>query len=221
MAVLSPALKNIAPDELAQAAARDLAAFLTLYGDTLLLLVRLRPGDTELAAGLGATALRAQAGMPVKPVIGSMSFRTEMETTPADIGKARSLFRQPEIIEQLQKDRHYGVALRKRKSAEALYPDRIALGRAPNKDIVLRHSSVSKFHAWFEVDEAGIFYVADADSKNRTRINGTAVPPHEPTLIEPGDLLSFGSVEGLLCSARGLWETLSRGAKRGSLPPNR
>jgi hypothetical protein len=201
------------------ATTHDLGSFLTLYGETLFLLVRLRPADVELAAGLGTTAVRAEAGAPVKPVMGSMSFRTEMQAAPADIMSSRKKARQPEILELLEKDRHYGVALRKRRSAEALYPDRISVGRAPNKDIVLRHQSVSKSHAWFETDPEGTFYVADAGSKNLTRINGFAVVAHDPTPVAPGDLLCFGSIEALLCSPRALWDTLTGGAKRISGPP--
>jgi pSer/pThr/pTyr-binding forkhead associated (FHA) protein len=124
-------------------------------------------------------------------------------------------------VELLEKDRYFGVPLRKRKSAEALYPDRISVGRATNKDIVLRHQSVSKFHAWFEIDSEGCFYVADAGSKNLTRINGYAIVAHDPSPVEAGDSLCFGSVEAVLCSPRALWATLSGGAKRISGPPVR
>jgi hypothetical protein len=214
------ALRNLAPDELTEAATtRDVASFLTLYGETLFLLVRLRPADVELAAGLGTTAVRAEAGAPVKPVIGSMNFRTEMVSTPAELLSSRGKGHHPELVELLETHRHFGVALRKRRSAEALYPDRISVGRAPNKDIVLRHGSVSKSHAWFETDEEGTFYVADAGSKNLTRINGYAVVAHDPMPVTPGDLLCFGSVEALLCSPRTLWDTLTGGAKRVSRAP--
>jgi hypothetical protein len=217
------ALRNMAPEELTEAAtSHDLSAFLTLYGETLFLLVRLRPSDVELAAGLGATATRAEAGAAVRPVMGSMSFRTEMQAAPAELMNSRGKKRQPEIVELLERDRHFGVALRKRRSAEALYPDRISVGRAPNKDIVLRHQSVSKSHAWFETDPENNFYVADAGSKNLTRINGYAVVAHDPTPVAPGDLLCFGSIEALLCSPRALWDTLTGGATRKSgLPPIR
>jgi hypothetical protein len=211
----------MAPEELTDAAtSRGLPEFLTLYGDTLFVMVRLRPGDTELAAGLGATAVRSEAGAKPKPVIGSMNFRTEMQAVPPDVMSARGK-KQPELVELLEKDKYFGVALRKRKSAEALYPDRISVGRAPNKDIVLRHQSVSKFHAWFEIDSEGITYVADAGSKNLTRINGYAIVAHDPAPVESGDLLCFGSIEAVVCSPRALWATLTGGAKRMSIPPGR
>ncbi len=215
-------LRNLVPEELCQAAqTRDENAFLTLYGDTLFLLVRLRSSDVELATGLGATALRSEAGAEVRPVMGSMNFRTEILSAPVDIKRRRERGRPPEILEALAKDRHFGLALRKRRSAEALYPDRISIGRAPNKDIVLRHPSVSKSHAWFEVDLDGTWYLADAGSKNLTRINDLAIVAHDPTPAGAGDLVTFGSVEALLCSPRSLWETLTGRSKRTTGPPTR
>jgi FHA domain-containing protein len=212
-------LRNLVPEELTEAAtSRDLPEFLTLYGDTLFLLVRLGPRDTDLAAGLGATAARAEAGVPVKPVMKSMSFKTHVLSTTLDLGSGEGASQrrgtEPALIEELEKNRHFGVVLRKRASAEAAYPDRISIGRAPNKDIVLRHPSVSKFHGWFEVDDEGRFYIADAGSRNATRINAEVLPAREPTPVDPGDSVRFGSVEALLCSPRMLWTALSGLSKR-------
>jgi hypothetical protein len=208
----------MAPEELTQAAtSRDLPEFLTLYGDTLFLLVRLGPGESDLANGLGATQVRTEAGVPVKPVMKAMSFKTHVLTATADVSSPEAQNRrgtEPGLLEQLEKNRHFGVVLRKRAAAEAAYPDRISIGRAPNKDIVLRHASVSKFHGWFEVDDEGMFYVADAGSRNSTRINGEIIAVREPTPLEPGDTLRFGSVEALLCSPRTLWTALSGLSKR-------
>jgi len=202
------------PEELTQAAtSRSLPDFLTLFGDTLFLLVRLGPGETDLANGLGATQVRAEAGVPVKPVMKAMSFKTHVLSATADMSSTEALANrrgmEPGLLERLEKNRYFGVVLRKRSGAEGAYPDRISIGRAPNKDIVLRHASVSKFHGWFEVDEEGMFYVADAGSRNSTRINGEIIAAREPTPLEPGDALRFGSVEALLCSPRTLWTALS------------
>jgi hypothetical protein len=213
------ALRNLVPEELREAAtARDLSQFLTLYGDTLFLVVRLRTEDAELAAGLGAMGTRAELGSAVKPVIKSMSYRTHIQPTPLAGGyldaKGTLPGAAPELVEALEHDRHFCLPLRKRAAAEALYPDRISVGRAPNKDIVLRHVSVSKFHGWFEMDDEGSFYIADAGSKNATHVNGQAIVSREPTPIAPGDILHFGSVECLLCSPRTLWTALSGIARR-------
>jgi predicted component of type VI protein secretion system len=93
--------------------------------------------------------------------------------------------------------------------------DRISVGRARNKDIVLRHQSVSKFHCWFEVDDVGAFYVTDAGSKNATKVNTKTLKARERTHVEPGDVIRFGSVESILCSPRVLWGALSGGKRTG------
>jgi pSer/pThr/pTyr-binding forkhead associated (FHA) protein len=67
---------------------------------------------------------------------------------------------------------------------------------------------VSKFHAWFERDASGIWCVADAGSKNGTRANAADVAVRELAKVKPGDVLRFGSVEVMLCSADSLWKTL-------------
>jgi pSer/pThr/pTyr-binding forkhead associated (FHA) protein len=91
--------------------------------------------------------------------------------------------------------------------------DRISVGRARNKDIVLRHQSVSKFHCWFEVDDAGAFYVTDAGSKNATKVNANSLKARERTRVEPGDVIRFGSVEAIMCAPRVLWAALGGGKR--------
>jgi len=215
-ATFASVMKNVGPEELSEAAVnRSLYDFLELYKETLLLVVRLREGDKELAAGLRVTALREEASVPVEPVAGATASRTQ-HCTEEDIKKALAKSLRPPgdrgLVARLAQDRHYGVALRKRITAEDLHPHRISVGREPNKDIVLRHASVSKLHCWFEMDEDGAFYVADAGSTNSTLVNERTVRD-EPTRIEPGDLVRFGLVDAMVCSPRELWTVLSRGAR--------
>lgn len=87
----------------------------------------------------------------------------------------------------------------------------MTVGRASNRDLVLRHPSVSKFHAWFETGEDGTVHVTDAESTNQTFVNMTALPPRAKTRIAPGDSLRFGLVECLLWTAANLWAVLRRG----------
>src|SRR5215471_7013178 len=202
---------NLIPAELTETAlTRDLNGFLTLYGDTLVLLVRLGPGDQELASGLGATAVRGGAGTPVKPSVGSMEFHTVLQSSFARTPRAgaeekRSELNAAALAAQLEQASHFAVPLRKRSNADTAYMERISIGRALNKDIVLRHASVSQFHGWFEVDEMGGLHVADAGSKNSTRVNGKQLNPRELTRVGPGDAIRFGSVEALLFSPQTLF----------------
>jgi hypothetical protein len=207
-------LQNTGPSELVEIASRsEPDEFLSLYGDTLLLLVRIRPTDVELFAGLNVTAIRDDANVPVEPISKTAETSAdEHEPTVTGI-KSHPAETEMRLIQVLAADRHCAVPLRKRITAEALNPNRVSVGRAPNKDIVLRHESVSKFHAWFEVDESGSFFVTDAGSKNATWLNGHPIVTPGAT-IRGGDTIRFGTVEATLCSPRVLWRVLASAARR-------
>jgi hypothetical protein len=87
------------------------------------------------------------------------------------------------------------------------YPDRVSVGRARNCDVVIRDPSVSKLHAHFRVDQPQLD-VVDIDSQNGTRVNGRAVPPHQPMVVTPGDIITFGSVACKLVDAAALYDLL-------------
>jgi pSer/pThr/pTyr-binding forkhead associated (FHA) protein len=110
----------------------------------------------------------------------------------------------------LRNDRYYVAPLRKR-TEEETFRDRVSVGRAVNKDVVLRHPNVSKLHAWFELDETGGLYVADAGSSNGTFLNHEKLAPRELTAVEPGHHLRFGSVEAVVYAAPALWRAIRRG----------
>jgi len=196
-------LDNVEPRELVLAARRgDERVFLSAYGDTLLLLIRV---DTELAAGLSQSALRAGEGRLPAPVAASMDFHTAIEPLDHVVASAVAATRRddPEILARWIDAGHSFVApLRKRPDADAAYLERLSVGRARNKDVVLRNPSVSKFHAWFEVDEIGAFHVTDAGSKNGTRVNGRSLAPRERTQVDSGDSIQFGVIDTVLCSPR-------------------
>lgn len=92
-----------------------------------------------------------------------------------------------------------------RKRVESAFLTSISVGRARNHDVVLRHASVSKFHANLEVDGSRLF-VKDAGSRNHTFLN------HERLLtraeVFPGDNLRFGWVEAVVVSDMALWRAV-------------
>ena len=92
-----------------------------------------------------------------------------------------------------------------RKRGEAAFLDSISVGRARNHDVVLRHASVSKFHANLEIDD-GRLYVKDAGSRNHTFLNHERVVSRSE--VRPGDNLRFGWVEALLADDESLWKAL-------------
>ena len=82
-----------------------------------------------------------------------------------------------------------------------------ALGRGLSADIILRHSSISKCHA-FVGKEDGVWHVVDADSKNGTSLNGARLAPRRRKALSVGDQISFGSIDALFLDAGTLWRVL-------------
>jgi FHA domain len=93
-----------------------------------------------------------------------------------------------------------------RKRAEGSFLQHVSVGRARNHDIVLRHRSVSKFHAWFEIHEGGRLLVKDSESRNHTFVDGQQV--ENRVEVYPGQTVRFGSVECRVCSPQSVWNAL-------------
>jgi FHA domain len=198
---------QLVPTEISAAVkAGDLRHFLTLYGDTLILLVRLRPDDPDLANGLWSTVTRgadkAAHGAGSAPLEFHTVIQPSRRMRPPDAASPKRL------ASLLEAAMHFAVPLRKRANADMAFEKRISVGRTLNKDVVLRNGSVSKFHGWFEQDDEGDFSFADAGSKNSTMLNGVALAPRKATRVDPGNLLRFGNVETILCSPEEVYAAL-------------
>jgi hypothetical protein len=201
------ALAHLGPRQIVEdAASLDLMEFLARHGDAHLLLVRVPEGDTELELGLGAGASSAGAGGP-EP----LPFRTGLMEPPRTWRSNSEKTRREDPValwRLVEKQPHFAVPVRKRVDSDALFMGRISIGRARNKDIVLRHTSISKFHAWFEADDSENLHVCDAGSTNLTHLNGKPLEARARTVVEPGDALRFGSIETVVCSPGTFWACL-------------
>lgn len=94
------------------------------------------------------------------------------------------------------------------KSSRNPWKSRITMGRAKNNDLILRHPSVSKLHAFFEGPATAPTTVVDVGSANGTVINGRQAPVDEPVPVEPGAVLRVGDVDCELLDAGQLHETI-------------
>jgi FHA domain len=201
--------KQLCPDEVVTLAlSHPIGEFTAAYGDANFLLVKLDDPTGELEAGLAAQQTSQSRSASNLNVLGFHTVVADLNENPRAMAKDDpSGVGVAELRRRLSQARHFAITLEKRVH-DGSYQDRVSVGRARNKDVVLRHPSVSKFHAWFERDASGVWCVADAGSKNGTRANSSDVAVRELAKVKPGDVLRFGSVEVMLCSADSLWKTL-------------
>jgi hypothetical protein len=210
-----PLARAVLPAKVSKALlTRAQSTFAADYRDTLLLLVRGELGG-DLVAGLDAIRGTSEqaAFLPARQL--------GYETQAHDPRAVRALLAASDkpgrnqavlVASALSAGVHFVVSLRKRPNADQILHDRISVGRASNKDIVLRDASVSKLHAWFELHDALDFSVTDAGSKNQTYVNGEPLVPRQSFPLAPGDAIRFGSVLTLLCEAEALWSAIQERA---------
>ncbi len=73
------------------------------------------------------------------------------------------------------------------------FPAGVTVGRAPTSDLVIEHSTVSRFHAWIEHDaRTDLWMVTDAESRNGTWLNGLALGPRQCRALCDSDVLRLG-----------------------------
>jgi hypothetical protein len=86
----------------------------------------------------------------------------------------------------------------------------VAVGRAPNNDVVIPEASISRFHAFLKSSEGG-FALQDGGSTNGTTVNNASVPAQgrgAPIQLKRGDNVRLGLVELTFLDAQGLREFL-------------
>jgi|GEM_PF-2710351 len=141
----------------------------------------------------------------------SWGFETVAVSSPWDLkvalGLAQSgLKADPELL--VKAGAVYSVA----KRPGGPFPDRIGVGRARTTDIALRLSSVSKYHAYFHLDEVTQGWrLVDARSRNGTTVGKQKLEPGESVALENGASILFGdglflfyTNEGFLSLVKGL-----------------
>jgi hypothetical protein len=158
-------------------------------------------GDTpELIEGL--ELLRGEI-KPARPM-SIMAFKTNAGARGIAMGSLRpSTTLRP--IDALATGHFHVVEVGKRCDLDGAFPERISVGRAANKDIVLRHQSVSKFHGWFELDGAMRLYFVDAGSTNHTVIRNKQLMARVREPVPPGTTIRFGSIDTIVVDAACIW----------------
>jgi hypothetical protein len=90
------------------------------------------------------------------------------------------------------------------------FPDRVSVGRAPNCDIVVRDSSVSKLHGHFREITASSAVFTDAKSANGTTLDGVKLPPGVATPMGEFSQISLGRVRLRLLSSGAVYDWLGQ-----------
>ena len=195
------AVDNLWPRDVAARARSLLEAAFVREMDGWLLLVRVDDPAGEFAQVLLSGVRGERTSVP--PSIG---FRTTMRLGDGPLVRERAPFGPKQIELRLSAGPYVAVPIHKRAGSGKDFIERVSVGRATNNDIVLRDDSVSKLHAWFARGEEGNMYLADAGSRNKTILNGAALPVQSPEEALSGDTIRFGAVEAVLCSAAALWQ---------------
>ncbi|HIA03154.1 MAG TPA: FHA domain-containing protein [Myxococcales bacterium] len=69
----------------------------------------------------------------------------------------------------------------------------LTVGRFQNSDVVINEYTVSKIHAWFQLDALGdSHWLTDAGSTNGTWVGKQRLQPGERKLVQSGQFLTFG-----------------------------
>jgi hypothetical protein len=199
--------QNLLPRDLVELCLRSSQnEFLDAFGDTQLLLIQLEDVADELSVGLQSAS--TVSGIRLRPTADAIGFSTVMQEVTEHAPASQSILPprlEPTTLETRMVRRPHFVAPLRRRKTDRAFVEHISVGRARNSDIVLRHESVSKFHAWFECDDAGKFYVADAKSKNGTKVNGVRITGQPLTALAAGDEIRFGRVLATLSSPGTFW----------------
>jgi hypothetical protein len=67
---------------------------------------------------------------------------------------------------------------------------RVLIGRWRGCGVPVGHQSVSRLHAWVDRQATGEYYIADADSRSGTSVNGQPIDGHY--VLRDGDLIAIG-----------------------------
>jgi hypothetical protein len=179
----------------------------SIYADVFLLLVDIKDHNTDLHSGLSVTTNRPTSVL--RPTLKAMAYDTDIQDQKYHTNDEPYELPVQEMLSLvIQKGVYFVCPLRKGMTRESAFQERISVGRARNQDVLLRHYTVSKSHAWFERDEEGAFYVADSGSKNGTTVNGKPIDAYKLIALEAGDRIIFGSVNTVITPAESLWFVL-------------
>ncbi len=97
------------------------------------------------------------------------------------------------------------------KTKDNAFKQRITIGRTANNDIVLDDTSVSRFHAWIEQQNAE-WILVDAGSRNGSTLGGKKIAAKAPNQLTNGLVMRIGALQLTYYTAQGFLDMLHRRA---------
>lgn len=85
---------------------------------------------------------------------------------------------------------------------------KITVGRASIHDIIIKEPTISKFHAYFQVDEEQNYYLVDNDSTNGTKLNDKDIASNNFILLKDSDKITFSNINFMFYKPSTLYEIL-------------
>lgn len=92
------------------------------------------------------------------------------------------------------------------------FPDRIGVGRAPNVDVRVSLSQISKYHAFFTRKPDGGWSLTDAGSRNGSYVQGERLTERVPKDLDDNVEIAFGPYRFTFHTAEGFADVVKRRA---------
>ncbi len=210
---LPPISSNLHPEELLFRFRRQTRAdAIRSWATTQMLLIEAGERSPELLNGLVSSS--TAQGAPLVATRDGISFSTNVATLPkiraAMDSSTRPFASKETLLADLSRKSYFIAPLRKREvEGGKPFADRISVGRARNNDIVLRHDTVSKFHAYFDSDYDDVLWISDAKSTNGSFVGGKPVTPGDAKEVREGEEVRFGDITCVLCTPELAWDVVT------------
>lgn len=105
-----------------------------------------------------------------------------------------------------------GHVLPVHKRVGGAFPDRIGVGRAPNVDVRITLSQISKYHAFFSQLPNGRWTLTDAGSRNGSYVQGERLVERVAKELEDNVEIAFGPYRFTFHTAEGFADVVKRRA---------
>lgn len=148
---------------------------------------------------LGTFAFTAEAALihDAEP-----SAREFPESPLTQVSRANARFSNPG-------DAPFGLVYPLRKRPGSIF-EHIGIGRAANVDVIITLAEVSAYHAYVDRDAHADFTIADAGSRNGTRVGLQKLAPRSPSRLANGCRVYLGTHRFTFVTATGLRELLHK-----------